>query len=597
MATNPLMVTQGISTLSPASTYPDLLLINNAGQGLNNTPSQVQDGLGNMTNMTISSNYINFNRSVSQFQLDGVALTASAATLNNITDVANGAYVLITPNEQLANGLVLATTPGLSLTVGGGNITISPSSELAGIQALNSGPTGIVVNQGGSFYGTVNLVSDATINIVNGDGISGNPTFNVIADTSVQRVNVELNGIFESRKSQLNFIPGVGAGINVVDNPGSNRTDITISAIPGTAFNFKGTAYATTTANLNATYVNGVAGIGATLTNAGANAAFQTDGQTPPVNSIILVKNQTTAAQNGIYDLTTAGDGATPWVLTRVNYFDSAATIQAGDIVIVLNGTVFADTGWIETSTVNTVGTDAINFVQFAITGSVTSVTGTAGQIDVVNPTTTPVISIDPGYVGQTSITTLGTVTAGTWNGTPVTVPYGGTGLATTIPYSVICGGTTTTGNLQSVANVGTAGQVLTSSGAGALPQWQNVTALSFDITINQVGHGLAVGDIIRIATTGSYVVAQANSSANATSVIGIVVNVIDANNFSFQFGGIVTVLTGLTVGDPYFLDPAVAGGFTATIPSTAGQVVLPLFYALSATQALWQPKSAIELM
>lgn len=597
MATNPLMVTQGISTLSPASTYPDLLLINNAGQGLNNTPSQVQDGLGNMTNMTISSNYINFNRSVSQFQLDGVALTASAATLNNITDVANGAYILVTPNAQLANGLVLATTPGLSLTVGGGNITISPSSELAGIQALNSGPTGIVVNQGGSFYGTVNLVSDATINIVNGDGISGNPTFNVIADTSVQRVNVQLNGIFESRKSQLNFIPGAGAGINVVDNPGSNRTDITISAIPGTAFNFKGTVYATTTANLNATYVNGVAGVGATLTNAGANAAFQTDGQTPPVNSIILVKNQTTPAQNGIYDLTTAGDGATPWVLTRVNYFDSSATIQAGDIVIVLNGTIFADTGWIETATVTTVGTDAINFVEFAITGSVTSVTGTAGQIDVVNPTSTPIISIDPGYVGQTSITTLGTITAGTWNGTPVTVPYGGTGLATTIPYSIICGGTTTTGNLQSVANVGTAGQVLTSFGAGALPQWQNATALSFDITINQVGHGLAVGDIIRIASTGNYVMAQADSSANATSVIGIVVNVIDANNFSYQFGGIVTVLIGLTAGDPYFLHPNVAGSYTSNVPSTAGQVVLPLFYALSATQALWQPKSAIELM
>jgi hypothetical protein len=587
----------GLTTLSPASTYPDLLVINNAGQGLNNTPSQVQDGLGNMTNMTISSNYINFNRAVSQFQLDGVALTASAATLNNITDVANADYILVTPNAQLSNGLVLTTAPGLSLSLAGGNITISPSSELAGIQALNAGPTGIVVNQGGSFYGTVDLISDATINIVNSDGIGGNPTFNVITDTSVQRVNVQLNGVFESRKSQLNFIPGTGAGINVVDNPGSNRTDITITAIPGSAFTFKGTVFAATTANLNATYVNGVAGVGATLTNAGANAAFQADGQTPAQNSIILVKNQATAAQNGIYSLTTAGDGATPWVLTRVNYFDSAATIQAGDIVIVLNGTLFADTGWLETATVNTVGTDAITFVEFGIAATVTSVTGTAGQIDVVNPNTTPVISIDPSYIGQNSITTLGTVTTGIWNATTITVPFGGTGRTTTIPYSLICGGTTTTGNLQSVANVGTAGQVLTSFGAGALPQWQNVGPLSFDITIHQVGHGLIVGEIIRIATTGSYVSAQADSSLHATSVVGIVVNVIDPDNFTYQFGGFVTILTGLTVGDPYFLDPAVAGGYTAVIPNTAGEVVLPLFYALSATEALWQPKSAIELL
>src|ERR1700680_3141600 len=97
------MVTQGISTLSPASTYPDLMLINNAGQGLNNTPAQIQDGLGNITNMTISSNYINFDRAIGQFQLDGVALTASAATLNGLSDVANAQYILTAPNGQLAN--------------------------------------------------------------------------------------------------------------------------------------------------------------------------------------------------------------------------------------------------------------------------------------------------------------------------------------------------------------------------------------------------------------------------------------------------------------------------------------------------------------
>lgn len=589
----------GLTILSPASTYPDLLVINNAGQGLNNTPSQVQDGLGNATNMTISSNYINFNRGVSQFQLDGIALTASAATLNNITDVANGEYILISPNAQLANASVLSATNGISLNLAAGSatITVDPASQLYGIQRLGAGPNGIVVYSGGSFFDTVDMVSDATININNPDGTTGNPTFSVITDTNRQRVNVQLNGIFESMKSQLNFIPGPGAGINVVDNPGSNRTDITISGTPGSAFNFKGTAVATTTANLNATYVNGAAGVGATLTNAGVNAAFTTDGQTPAQNSIILVKNQAVPAQNGLYTLTTAGDGATPWVLTRVNYFDSPATIQAGDIIIVLNGTVYADTGWIETAVVNTVGTDPINFAQFGVTGSVTSVTGTAGQIDVVNPTTTPVISIDPTYIGQASITTLGTIGTGTWNGTPVTVPFGGTGDTTFVSYSVICGGTTPTGNLQSVANVGAAGEVLTSSGPGALPQWLSVAAASFVLAVHQVGHGLVEGNVIRIDGAGDYITAQADSAADATSVVGIVVNVVDGDNFSFQFGGIVDILGGLTPGDPYFLHPTVAGDYTSVIPAAAGQVVLPLFYALTATTALWQPKSAIELM
>lgn len=74
---------------------------------------------------------------------------------------------------------------------------------------------------------------------------------------------------------------------------------------------------------------------------------------------------------------------------------------------------------------------------------------------------------------GSSSIVTVGTVTAGTWNATPVTVPYGGTGRSSTTAYAVLAGGTTSTGAVQSIASVGTTGQVLTSNGAGALPTFQ----------------------------------------------------------------------------------------------------------------------------
>jgi hypothetical protein len=57
--------------------------------------------------------------------------------------------------------------------------------------------------------------------------------------------------------------------------------------------------------------------------------------------------------------------------------------------------------------------------------------------------------------------------------GTDVPVSDGGTGLSATTAYAVLCGGTTTTGALQSVAGLGTSGQVLTSNGAGALPTFQ----------------------------------------------------------------------------------------------------------------------------
>ena len=56
-------------------------------------------------------------------------------------------------------------------------------------------------------------------------------------------------------------------------------------------------------------------------------------------------------------------------------------------------------------------------------------------------------------------------------NATPVA--NGGTGAASATAYAVQCGGTTSTGAHQSIASVGTAGQVLTSNGVGALPTFQ----------------------------------------------------------------------------------------------------------------------------
>jgi hypothetical protein len=81
-------------------------------------------------------------------------------------------------------------------------------------------------------------------------------------------------------------------------------------------------------------------------------------------------------------------------------------------------------------------------------------------------------------FVGSTSPTlvtpALGTPASGTLtNCTGLPVAGGGTGVASLTTYAVICGGTTTTGAVQSIASVGTSGQVLTSNGAGALPTFQ----------------------------------------------------------------------------------------------------------------------------
>jgi hypothetical protein len=140
--------------------------------------------------------------------------------------------------------------------------------------------------------------------------------------------------------------------------------------------NIHAASYAATTANLNATYSNGTSGVGATLTNAGTQAAFATDGVSPSLNARILVKNQTTTSQNGIYTLTTVGSGSVNWVLTRATDFDTAAEIAGGDFTFVDAGSTLANTGWVSVDEVTTVGTDPIVFQQFSGAGTYSASNG-----------------------------------------------------------------------------------------------------------------------------------------------------------------------------------------------------------------------------
>lgn len=132
-----------------------------------------------------------------------------------------------------------------------------------------------------------------------------------------------------------------------------------------TGLNVQASCAVATTGALTVTYNNGTAGVGATLTNAGAQAALSLDGITVALNARVLVKNQAAPAQNGIYTATNLGSGASNWVLTRATDYDTAAEIQPGDFVLVLTGTLNAQTQWVQTATVVTVGTDSIVWDQF----------------------------------------------------------------------------------------------------------------------------------------------------------------------------------------------------------------------------------------
>lgn len=146
-------------------------------------------------------------------------------------------------------------------------------------------------------------------------------------------------------------------------NPFTNNFDIVTSG--GGGGTYEPTVSVATTDPLNSTYDNGVDGVGATLTNAGALAALSVDGESPVVGSRVLVKDQANPFENGIYTVTIAGDGATAWVLTRASNYDEPVEIKPGDVIPVLDGSENADTIWQQIQEVSTIGTDDIIFVRF----------------------------------------------------------------------------------------------------------------------------------------------------------------------------------------------------------------------------------------
>ena len=164
------------------------------------------------------------------------------------------------------------------------------------------------------------------------------------------------------------------------------------------------------------------------------------DGVSLSAGDRVLVKDQTTAANNGIYVV----DSST-W--SRSEDANSSAEVTPGMFTFVEEGTVNADSGFVLTNnaTVN-LGLTGLAFAQFSGAGQITAgagltktgntldVGGTANRITVNADT----VDIASTYVGQTSITTLGTITTGTWNGTTVGVSAGGTGITSATQGSVL---------------------------------------------------------------------------------------------------------------------------------------------------------------
>lgn len=143
---------------------------------------------------------------------------------------------------------------------------------------------------------------------------------------------------------------------------------------------WKNPVRAATTAALAAnTYNNGASGVGATLTGNANGALAAVDGVTLVANDRLLVKDEATAANNGLYTVTQVGTGGTPYILTRVIDADIAAELLNA-AVFIEEGTSNADTAWVSTANAPiTVGTTGLPFTKF--TNAATSYTFDQGLL------------------------------------------------------------------------------------------------------------------------------------------------------------------------------------------------------------------------
>jgi hypothetical protein len=337
-----------------------------------------EDSTDTLTNKTINSD-----SNTLTLDLSEGTLTGTTAEFN--TALSDGSFATLAGTETLTNKTIDSASNTLTLDLGEGTLTGTlaefntalQDDSFAGLAATqtftNKTLTSPAINTATIEGGTIGNTTPATIIKVDNISLNGNT---ITSTDSNGDLVLDANG---TGNVDVNSNKIINLATPTADNDAANKAYVD-GVVNG--LDVKESCQLATTGNLTATYDNGAG----TLT-AGSNGALSIDGVTPSVNDRILVKDQTTQTQNGIYKVTTVGDGSTAYVLTRSPDADTASELTGGTFFFVEAGSSNADNGYVATHNgTPTFGSTSITFSQFSGAGQISAgaaLSKTGNQLDV----------------------------------------------------------------------------------------------------------------------------------------------------------------------------------------------------------------------